>query len=69
MLAVGLGLGLKALLSPLRDHRFVVAALGLNFILAPALAWVLVLLAAIVIFVMFRTSARWVYYEHEPEKA
>jgi multiple sugar transport system permease protein len=36
---------------------------------ASALAWVLVLLAAIVIMVMFRTSARWVYYEHEPDKA
>jgi multiple sugar transport system permease protein len=36
---------------------------------ASALAWVLVLLAAIVIIVMFRTSARWVYYEHEPDKA
>ncbi|MCY7288860.1 MAG: hypothetical protein LH624_11580 [Cryobacterium sp.] len=36
---------------------------------ASALAWVLVLLAAIVIMIMFRTSARWVYYEHEPTKA
>jgi multiple sugar transport system permease protein len=36
---------------------------------ASALAWVLVLLAAIVIIVMFRTSARWVYYEHEPDKS
>jgi len=36
---------------------------------ASALAWVLVLLATIVIMIMFRTSARWVYYEHEPTKA
>jgi multiple sugar transport system permease protein len=35
---------------------------------ASALAWVLVLLAAIVITVTFRTSDRWVYYETEPEK-
>lgn len=36
---------------------------------ASALAWVLVLLATIVIMIMFRTSARWVYYEHDPTKA
>lgn len=36
---------------------------------ASALAWVLILLAAIVIMIMFRTSARWVYYEHDPTKA
>jgi multiple sugar transport system permease protein len=35
---------------------------------ASALAWVLVLLAAIVITVTFRTSDRWVYYETEPER-
>jgi multiple sugar transport system permease protein len=35
---------------------------------ASALAWVLVLLAAIVILIVFRTSAGWVYYEHEPDK-
>jgi multiple sugar transport system permease protein len=35
---------------------------------ASALAWVLVLGAAVVIIVMFRTSSSWVYYEHEPEK-
>jgi multiple sugar transport system permease protein len=35
---------------------------------ASALAWVLVVLAAFVIIVTFRTSNRWVYYEHEPEK-
>ncbi len=36
---------------------------------ASALAWVLVLLATIVIMIMFRTSARWVYYEHDATKA
>jgi predicted Na+-dependent transporter len=41
MLAVGLSLGLKSQLSPLRDVRFVLVALSLNFILAPALAWML----------------------------
>jgi multiple sugar transport system permease protein len=35
---------------------------------ASALAWVLVVLAAIVILVTFRTSDRWVYYETEPNK-
>lgn len=35
---------------------------------ASALAWVLVLLAAIVILITFRTSDRWVYYETEPDK-
>jgi multiple sugar transport system permease protein len=35
---------------------------------ASALAWVLVLMAAIVIVITFRTSDRWVYYEAEPEK-
>lgn len=35
---------------------------------ASALAWVLVVLAAIVILITFRTSDRWVYYENEPDK-
>lgn len=35
---------------------------------ASALAWVLVLLAAVVITITFRTSDRWVYYESEPER-
>lgn len=35
---------------------------------ASALAWVLVLLAGIVITITFRTSNRWVYYETEPER-
>ena len=36
---------------------------------ASALAWVLVLFAAAVILVIFRTSGRWVYYEYDPERA
>jgi multiple sugar transport system permease protein len=36
---------------------------------ASALAWVLVVLAAIVILITFRTSERWVYYEGDSEKA
>ncbi|CAA9314366.1 MAG: ABC transporter, permease protein 1 (cluster 1, maltose/g3p/polyamine/iron), partial [uncultured Chloroflexia bacterium] len=36
---------------------------------ASALAWILVVLAAIVIFITFRTSNRWVYYEHDPDRA
>lgn len=35
---------------------------------ASALAWVLVLMAATIILVLFNTSSRWVYYENEPEK-
>ena len=36
---------------------------------ASAFAWVLVLAAAAVILVIFRTSSRWVYYEYDPERA
>jgi multiple sugar transport system permease protein len=36
---------------------------------ASALAWVLVILAAISILITFRTSERWVYYEGDSEKA
>ena len=35
---------------------------------ASALSWVLVLAAAAVILVVFRTSGRWVYYEYDPER-
>ena len=34
---------------------------------ASALAWVLVIVAAIVILLVFKTSSRWVYYESEGE--
>lgn len=33
-----------------------------------ALAWVLVIIAAVVILAIFKTSGRWVYYEHDPER-
>ena len=36
---------------------------------ASALAWVLVIIAAVVILITFRTSERWVYYEGDSEKA
>jgi multiple sugar transport system permease protein len=35
---------------------------------ASALAWVLTLVAGLVILAIFRTSGRWVYYEYEPDK-
>ena len=35
---------------------------------ASALSWVMVLAAAAVILVVFRTSGRWVYYEYDPER-
>jgi multiple sugar transport system permease protein len=36
---------------------------------ASALAWVLVIVAAVSIVILFRTSERWVYYEGESDKA
>ena len=39
-----------------------------NFGYASALAWVLVVAAAAVILVIFKTSSRWVYYEYDPER-
>lgn len=36
---------------------------------ASALAWVLVILAAVSVLILFRTSERWVYYEDATEKA
>jgi BASS family bile acid:Na+ symporter len=41
MLAMGLTLTLRALTAPLRDVRLVVLALALNFVFAPAFAWLL----------------------------
>jgi len=35
---------------------------------ASALSWVMVLIAAVVILVIFRTSGRWVSSEYDPEK-
>jgi BASS family bile acid:Na+ symporter len=39
MLAMGLTLTPRAITAPLRDARLVLLALGLNFVVAPALAW------------------------------
>ena len=36
---------------------------------ASALAWALVVGAAAIILVIFKTSGRWVYYEYDPERA
>jgi multiple sugar transport system permease protein len=36
---------------------------------ASALAWVLVIMAAVIIIITFRTSERWVYYEGESDRA
>ena len=41
MLAMGLSLGLRSVLAPLRNVRLVLLALGLNFVFAPLLAWVI----------------------------
>jgi multiple sugar transport system permease protein len=35
---------------------------------ASALAWVLILIAGVIILAIFRTSGRWVYYEYEPDR-
>src|SRR5689334_9286526 len=39
MLAMGMGLTLREVLEPMRNWRFVAAALLLNFIIVPAVAW------------------------------
>lgn len=41
MLGAGLRLTLGALITPLRQQRLVLTALGLNFVFAPAFAWLL----------------------------
>jgi predicted Na+-dependent transporter len=41
MLTAGLTLTLRAIVTPLRDTRLVLLALGLNFVVAPAFAWLL----------------------------
>ena len=40
---MGLTLTLRAIAAPLRDVRLVLLALGLNFVVAPAFAWLLTL--------------------------
>jgi BASS family bile acid:Na+ symporter len=43
MFAMGLTLTLRTISAPLRDVRLVLLALGLNFVIAPAFAWLLTL--------------------------
>src|SRR4051794_9335403 len=42
MLSMGMGLTLGEVLEPLRNVRFIVAALLINFIIVPVVAWLLV---------------------------
>jgi multiple sugar transport system permease protein len=60
----GLGDSLQFYLINLWNEAFVNGRYGY----ASALAWVLVLAAAAVILLIFRTSGRWVYYEYDPER-
>lgn len=61
----GLGDSLQFYLINLWNEAFVNGRYGY----ASALAWVMVLVAAAVILLIFRTSGRWVYYEYDPERA
>jgi multiple sugar transport system permease protein len=61
----GLGDSMQFYLINLWNEAFVNGRYGY----ASALAWVLVFAAAAVIFAVFKTSGRWVYYEYDPEKA
>lgn len=61
----GLGDSLQFYLINLWNEAFVNGRYGY----ASALAWVLVLIAAGTILVIFKTSGRWVYYEYDPERA
>jgi multiple sugar transport system permease protein len=60
----GLGDSLQFYLINLWNEAFVNGRYGY----ASALSWVMVLIAAAVILVIFRTSGRWVYYEYDPER-
>jgi multiple sugar transport system permease protein len=60
----GLGDSLQFYLINLWNEAFVNGRYGY----ASALSWVMVLAAAAVILVIFRTSGRWVYYEYDPER-
>jgi multiple sugar transport system permease protein len=60
----GLGDSLQFYLINLWNEAFVNSQYGY----ASAMAWVLVLAAAAVILLIFRTSGRWVYYEYDPER-
>jgi multiple sugar transport system permease protein len=60
----GLGDSLQFYLINLWNEAFVNSRYGY----ASALAWVLVMAAAAVILLIFKTSGRWVYYEYDPER-
>ena len=60
----GIGDSLTFYLINLWDEAFQKGEYGY----ASAMAWILVLGAAAVILVIFRTSGRWVYYEYDPER-
>jgi multiple sugar transport system permease protein len=60
----GIGDSLQFYLINLYNEAFVNSHYGY----ASALAWVLVLAAAAVILLIFKTSSRWVYYEYDPER-
>jgi multiple sugar transport system permease protein len=60
----GIGDSLQFYLINLWNEAFVNGEYGY----ASALAWVLVVAAAAVILVIFRTSGRWVYYEYDPDR-
>ena len=60
----GLGDSLQFYLINMWNEAFVNSEYGY----ASALSWVLVLTAAAVILVIFKTSGRWVYYEYDPEQ-
>jgi multiple sugar transport system permease protein len=60
----GLGDSLQFYLINLWNEAFVNGRYGY----ASALAWVLTLVAAATILVIFKTSGRWVYYEYDPER-
>lgn len=60
----GVGSSLRFYLINLWNNAFRDGRMGY----ACALAWVLVVLASIVILVIFHTSGRWVYYEYDPGK-
>ena len=60
----GVGESLNFYLINLWNEGFVNGRYGY----ASALAWVLILIAAATILVVFRTSGRWVYYEYDPDR-
>jgi multiple sugar transport system permease protein len=60
----GVGDSLQFYLINLWNEGFVNGRFGY----ASALAWVLVLIAAASILLIFKTSGRWVYYEYDPER-